>query len=94
MARTTAHACLAGWVCEEHPDRPWPHDGCAGPIMSCEFPGCSFVKDGKPSLPREWVPLIRAIAPHADMIRNGLWVFASIMWATAIVGAVVLWRSL
>jgi len=19
-----------GWVCEEHPDRPWEHDGCGG----------------------------------------------------------------
>ena len=20
--------CRDGWICEEHPDRPWPHDGC------------------------------------------------------------------
>jgi hypothetical protein len=19
------------WVCEQHPDKPWPHDGCEGP---------------------------------------------------------------
>ena len=22
-----------GWVCEQHPDKPWPHDDCAGPGM-------------------------------------------------------------
>ena len=22
-----------GWVCEQHPDREWPHDDCAGPGM-------------------------------------------------------------
>lgn len=22
-----------GWVCEQHPDLPWPHDQCAGPGM-------------------------------------------------------------
>lgn len=22
-----------GWVCEEHPDREWPHDDCPGPGM-------------------------------------------------------------
>lgn len=21
------------WVCEQHPDKPWPHDDCAGPGM-------------------------------------------------------------
>lgn len=20
-----------GWRCEEHPDKPWPHDDCPGP---------------------------------------------------------------
>lgn len=23
-----------GWVCEQHPDKPWRHDDCAGPGMS------------------------------------------------------------
>jgi hypothetical protein len=22
-----------GWRCEQHPDKPWPHDDCAGPGM-------------------------------------------------------------
>lgn len=45
-------ACLkcgdaCGWICEEHPERPWPHkndDGsrCPGPGMPCDEPGCEF----------------------------------------------------
>lgn len=31
-----------GWVCEEHPDKPWPHDGCGGAGMPCDEPGCEF----------------------------------------------------
>lgn len=28
--------CQAGWICEAHPDRGWPHDDCAGPGMPCQ----------------------------------------------------------
>jgi hypothetical protein len=24
-----------GWVCEDHPDKPWEHDGCGAPGMRC-----------------------------------------------------------
>lgn len=24
-----------GWVCEQHPQLPWPHDLCDGPGMPC-----------------------------------------------------------
>jgi hypothetical protein len=24
-----------GWVCEEHMDRPWQHDGCGGAGVGC-----------------------------------------------------------
>jgi hypothetical protein len=27
-----------GWVCEDHPDRPWEHDGCEGAGAPC---GCN-----------------------------------------------------
>lgn len=27
------------WVCEAHPDRPWPHDDCPGPGDPC--PACN-----------------------------------------------------
>jgi hypothetical protein len=27
---------LGGWVCEEHPHLPWPHDDCPGPGMPKE----------------------------------------------------------
>ncbi len=29
-----------GWICEEHPNLPWPHDDCSGPGMPCQEPGC------------------------------------------------------
>ena len=33
---TTCHRCVGQrWVCEAHPDRPWPHEDCAGPGEPC-----------------------------------------------------------
>jgi hypothetical protein len=50
--------CDAGWICEEHPDRPYPHDDCAGPAMLCRTPGCPHL----------------ALSPHEvyDVIRETL----------------------
>src|SRR6266496_849093 len=46
--------CAEGWVCEEHPDKPWPHPGllgeCPGPGMPCENPACVF---GRAALERK-----------------------------------------
>lgn len=43
----TCGRCDDGWVCEQHPEQPWPHpdpaeaDGeCAGPGMRCGNPDC------------------------------------------------------
>jgi hypothetical protein len=38
----TCGKCLDGWICEEHPDQPWPHDSCAGSGVPCENPACDF----------------------------------------------------
>jgi hypothetical protein len=35
----TCH-CLEGWVCETHPEQPYPHDDCAGPGEPCQASGC------------------------------------------------------
>lgn len=32
--------CHLGWICEEHRDRPWPHDTCPGPGVLCMNPDC------------------------------------------------------
>ncbi len=32
------HYCNEGWVCEEHPRCPWPHNECGGAGMPCETP--------------------------------------------------------
>jgi hypothetical protein len=34
--------CVEGWICEQHPDRGWPHEDCAGPGMPCEDPACAI----------------------------------------------------
>jgi hypothetical protein len=39
--------CHDGWVCEQHPDRGWPHDDCGGPGKSCP------VLEAEQRLPRE-----------------------------------------
>jgi hypothetical protein len=30
--RLTCGKCDNGWIREEHPDLPWPHDDAAGPV--------------------------------------------------------------
>ena len=34
--------CASGWICEQHPDQPWPHDDCAGRGKQCRNPHCPF----------------------------------------------------
>lgn len=41
--------CEQGWVCEEHEDRPWPHDDCLGPGMRCPDPRCPWWQGPKPA---------------------------------------------
>jgi len=48
--------CAEGWICEAHPDQPWPHQDCAGPGEPC--PVCNTTDP--PRLPYEWVSLLAA----------------------------------
>src|SRR4029434_722665 len=32
--------CLKGWVCEDHPNQPWGHDGCEAAGELCKNPRC------------------------------------------------------
>lgn len=48
------HNCAEGWICEKHPQEPWPHfigyddnigtvrEECAGPGMPCDYPSCEL----------------------------------------------------
>lgn len=41
------HNCSEGWVCEQHPDWPWPHARasgarCGGSGMPCPHPDCTM----------------------------------------------------
>src|SRR5687767_7684065 len=42
------------WICEAHPDRPWPHNGCAGPGEPC--PRCN--RGARPDMGPEWTSVI------------------------------------
>jgi hypothetical protein len=41
--------CAEGWICEAHPENPWPHEGCPGPGMQCSNPECAWWKGLDPS---------------------------------------------
>lgn len=41
------HPCADGFMCQQHPDKPYPHDlddgtSCAGPATACTDPACPF----------------------------------------------------
>jgi hypothetical protein len=50
--------CVNGWICEQHREQGWSHDGCGSPGMPC--PRCrphttgSATLDEQPKLPRDW----------------------------------------
>jgi len=46
--RLTCGTCDHGWICEAHPDRPWPHDDCTGPGIPCDVPTCPYRIDVRP----------------------------------------------
>ena len=48
MPRLTCGKCDEGWICEEHPDRPWPHDNCSGRGVPCDVPTCPYRIDVRP----------------------------------------------
>jgi hypothetical protein len=41
--------CASGWICEAHPDHPWPHDDCAGPGEQCCNPDCAWWAGSEPA---------------------------------------------
>lgn len=61
--------CAEGWVCEEHPDKPWPHDDCAGPGVPCKEPGCELSLMRVP--PKDGPRMSRS-----DWAAVGLWLVA------------------
>ena len=44
----TCH-CAEGWICEQHPDQPWPHDDCAGPGAPCRTEDCPWWRGPAPA---------------------------------------------
>jgi len=42
MTRLTCAKCNEGWICERHPDQPWPDESCSSPAMPCDVPTCPY----------------------------------------------------
>jgi hypothetical protein len=38
--KPTKCPCLNGWVCEDHPNKPWNHKGCGAAGELCKNPQC------------------------------------------------------
>jgi hypothetical protein len=36
------YICWFGYVCEDHLDKPWEHDGCGGAGDPCPRPDCPY----------------------------------------------------
>jgi hypothetical protein len=36
--------CFYGWVCEDHPDKPWGHKGCGAAADLCKNPQCVKIR--------------------------------------------------
>ena len=71
----TCGKCNDGWICEEHPDLPWPHDDCAGgPGMPCDVPTCPFRIDLRPVKTFTGVvsPQCRQPVVRAERVTQGL----------------------
>jgi hypothetical protein len=59
LSNASIHTCDEGWICEQHPDQPWPHGytwgdaddgedpGCPGPGIPCPARDCVFWNNGQ-----------------------------------------------
>ena len=36
----TVCLCISGWICEDHPDQPYGHEGCGAAGELCTNPEC------------------------------------------------------
>jgi hypothetical protein len=41
LRRPDCPKCLDGLICDQHPERSWPHGDCPGPAVPCDVPGCA-----------------------------------------------------
>lgn len=63
---TTCH-CDEGWICEAHPDQPWPHGDCGGPGMPCASTSCPWWKGNPAALDTsDWTNVVTADGRRLD----------------------------
>jgi hypothetical protein len=48
VTRLSYGKCDDGWICERHPDLPWPLDQCPGPAMPCDVAACPYRIEPRP----------------------------------------------
>jgi hypothetical protein len=37
-------SCFYGWICKNHPDKPWGHKECGAPADLCKNPQCLEIR--------------------------------------------------
>ena len=52
--------CDKGWVCEAHPDLPYPHADRSGPGQRCDNPNCPYWRGPSPSALRVDYSFVKA----------------------------------
>jgi len=58
------HRCVGErWICEAHPQLPWPHGDCAGPGEPC--PICNTAE--RPEMPSDYISLAAAMDQPIDL---------------------------
>jgi hypothetical protein len=70
-ARLTCGKCDDGWICERHPDLPWPHDQCPGPAIPCDVADCPYRVEPHPVNKRTGLGCIRCRQPVATIEDEG-----------------------
>jgi hypothetical protein len=61
-----------GWICERHPDLPWPHEACAGPGIPCDVVTCPYRVEFRPVTRRTGLGCPRCHQPVATIEDEGV----------------------
>jgi hypothetical protein len=67
----TCGKCNAGWICERHPQHPWPHEDYAAPAMLCDVPMCPYRIEFRPVTKRTDLGFPRCRQPVATIEDEG-----------------------
>ena len=63
----TCGKCDEGWICERHPNLPWPHDQCPGRAMPCDVADCAHRIEPRPVSKKTGLGCLRCRQPVATI---------------------------